>query len=242
MELPEKEGLRERAGLTAKGALPKREISRNRQEEGMDMKDYSKLTDEEILELVNEGDNRAMDYLFSRYKPLVEKKSRSYFINGGSREDLTQEGMIGLFKAIRDFQAQKNVAFFPFAELCITRQIITAVKRSARKKHGPLNNYVSLNKPAFDFEEEDSDEDMLVYVPSNRIEDPENLIIGQEESFRIKEELLGKLSELEKQVLQLHLSGINYKEVAELLQRPVKSIDNALQRIKKKAEEVVKGD
>ena len=206
------------------------------------MKDYSNLTDEEILNLISSGDNEAMDYLFSRYKPLVEKKSRSYFINGGSREDLTQEGMIGLFKAIRDFQAQKNSAFFPFAELCITRQIITAVKRSARKKHGPLNNYISLNKPAFDFEEEESDEDMLVYVPAGRLEDPENLIIGQEESARIKEELLGKLSELEKQVLQLHLNGVNYKEVAGILQRPVKSIDNALQRIKKKAEEVVRSE
>ena len=201
------------------------------------MKEYSNFTDEELIEMVNTGDNHAMDYLFTRYKPLVEKKSRSYFISGGSRDDLTQEGMIGLFKAIRDFEAEKNIAFFPFADLCITRQIITAVKRSARKKHGPLNNYISLNKPAF--EEEESDEDLLDYVPSNRIEDPEDLIIGQEELQRIKDELLSKLSELEKQVLHLHLSGINYKEVAEILDRPVKSIDNALQRIKKKTEEVV---
>lgn len=201
------------------------------------MKDYSNYSDEEIIEMITGGDNQAMDYLFSRYKPLVEKKARSYFINGGSRDDLTQEGMIGLFKAIRDFEADKNIAFFPFADLCITRQIITAVKRSARKKHGPLNNYISLNKPAF--EEEESDEDLMDYVPSNRIEDPEDLIIGQEETNRIKVELLGKLSQLEKQVLQLHLSGINYKEVAEILDRPVKSIDNALQRIKKKTEEVV---
>ncbi|RRD93140.1 RNA polymerase sporulation sigma factor SigH [Clostridiales bacterium COT073_COT-073] len=201
------------------------------------MKDYSIFSDEEILGMINAGDNQAMDYLFRRYKPLVEKKSHSYFISGGGRDDLMQEGMIGLFKAIRDFEAEKNIAFFPFADLCITRQIITAVKRSARKKHGPLNNYISLNKPAF--EEEESDEDLLDYVPSNRIEDPEDLIIGQEELLRIKEELLSKLSELEKQVLHLHLSGINYKEVAEILDRPVKSVDNALQRIKKKTEEVV---
>lgn len=203
------------------------------------MKNYSDYTDEQILGLINEGDNHAMDYLFNRYKPLIEKKSRTYYINGGGREDLMQEGMIGLFKAVRDFDGKKNIAFFPFADLCITRQIITAVKRSSRKKHHPLNNYISLNKPAF--EEEESDEDLLDYVPSNRVEDPEDLIIGQEEIVRIKEELLGKLSELEKQVLQLHLNGVSYKEVAEILQRPVKSIDNALQRIKKKAEEVVNG-
>lgn len=201
------------------------------------MKDYTKLSDEEILQMARDGDDKAMDYLFRLYKPLVEKKSRSYFIVGGSREDLVQEGMIGLFKAIRDFEGSKNVAFFPFADLCITRQIITAVKGAARKKHGPLNNYVPLNKPAFD--EGESDEELLDYVPSTAMDDPEDLIIGQEESGRIKEELLSKLSELEKQVLELHINGVSYKEVAEALHRPVKSIDNALQRIKKKAEEVV---
>lgn len=201
------------------------------------MRDFTQFTDEQILNMAKEGDDAAMDHLFRQYKPLVEKRARAYFINGGSPEDLVQEGMIGLFKAIRDFDAEKNVAFFPFADLCIKRQIITAVKGSLRKKHGPLNNYVPLNKPAF--EEEESDEDLMDYVPSSRMDDPEDLLISQEEIVRIKEELLGKLSELERQVLALHMDGVNYKEVAEVLHRPVKSIDNALQRIKKKAEEVV---
>lgn len=170
----------------------------------------------------------------NKYKKLVEKKSKSYFLMGAGRDDIIQEGMIGLFKAIRDYKPESTASFFSFADLCITRQIITAVKASTRQKHMPLNTYVSLNKPAF---EEDSDKTALMdLMPSKRILDPEELVIGEESLHLIEDELADKLSKFEKEVLKYYIDGIGYVEIAQMLEKPAKSIDNALQRIKKKLE------
>lgn len=191
-------------------------------------------TDEQLVTLVREGHDYALDYLMNKYKKLVEKKSKSYFLMGAGREDIIQEGMIGLFKAVRDYDHDNTASFFSFADLCITRQIITAVKASTRQKHMPLNTYVSLNKPVF---EEDSDKTALLdLMPSKKILDPEALLIGEESLHVIEDELEDKLSKFEKLVLKYYVEGIGYVEIAEILKKPVKSIDNALQRIKKKLE------
>ncbi len=193
--------------------------------------------DEELVTLVREGHDYALDFLLNKYKKLVEKKSKSYFLMGAGRDDLIQEGMIGLFKAVRDYRHDSTASFFSFADLCITRQIITAVKASTRQKHMPLNTYVSLNKPAF---EEGSDKTALLdLMPSKKILDPEELIIGEESLHLIEEELEDKLSKFEKEVLKLYIDGVGYVEIAQVINKPVKSIDNALQRIKKKLEGIM---
>ncbi|MCF8019945.1 RNA polymerase sporulation sigma factor SigH [Petrocella atlantisensis] len=195
-------------------------------------------TDEEIVVLIREGHDYALDYLMNKYKKLVEKKSKSYFLMGAGRDDLIQEGMIGLFKAVRDYRNDTASSFFSFADLCITRQIITAVKAATRQKHMPLNSYVSLNKPIF---EEDNDKIVLMdLMPSKQIVDPEELIIDKENIHIIEDELADKLSDFEKDVLEYYVEGIGYVEIAEILEKPVKSIDNALQRIKKKLEIIMK--
>ncbi|PKM53425.1 MAG: RNA polymerase sporulation sigma factor SigH [Firmicutes bacterium HGW-Firmicutes-3] len=195
-------------------------------------------TDEEIVVLIREGHDYALDFLMNKYKKLVEKKSKSYFLMGAGRDDLIQEGMIGLFKAIRDYRNDTASSFFSFADLCITRQIITAVKAATRQKHMPLNSYISLNKPVF---EEDNDKIVLMdLMPSKQIVDPEELIIDKENMHIIEDELADKLSDFEKDVLEYYVEGIGYVEVAEILEKPVKSIDNALQRIKKKLEIIMK--
>lgn len=195
-------------------------------------------TDEQLIEMVRDGHKYALDFLLNKYKVLVEKKSKSYFLIGASRDDIIQEGMIGLFKAVRDYRNDKMASFYSFADLCVTRQMITAVKASTRQKHMPLNSYISLNKPIF---EEDSDKTaFLERVPSDKIINPEDLLIGRENLYTIELELSKRLSKLEKQVLQLYVDGTSYVEIAEILKRPVKSIDNALQRIKKKVEQIVK--
>lgn len=191
-------------------------------------------TDEQLVTLVRDGHDYALDYLMNKYKKLVEKKSKSYFLMGAGREDIIQEGMIGLFKAVRDYRHDSTASFFSFADICITRQIITAVKASTRQKHMPLNTYVSLNKPAF---EADSDKTALLdMMPSKKILDPETLLIGEESRLLIEDELEDKLSKFEKEVLKHYIEGIGYIEIATLLKKPSKSIDNALQRIKKKLE------
>ncbi len=196
--------------------------------------ELSECTDEELVTQVRDGHDYALDFLMNKYKKLVEKKSKSYFLMGAGREDIIQEGMIGLFKAIRDYKHESRASFFSFADLCITRQIITAVKASTRQKHMPLNTYVSLNKPAY---EEDNDKTALLdLVPSSQILDPEELVIGEESLHLIEDELDDRLSKFEKEVLKYYIDGIGYVEIAEILDKPAKSIDNALQRIKKKLE------
>ncbi|WP_432667331.1 RNA polymerase sporulation sigma factor SigH [Wukongibacter baidiensis] len=194
---------------------------------------YGSLVDEEIVESAREGDPAAQEYLIKKYKNFVRAKARSYFLIGADREDIIQEGMIGLFKAIRDFRCDKISSFRAFAELCITRQIITAIKTATRQKHIPLNSYVSLNKPIYD---EESDRTLLDVLTGKKISDPEELLISREEVTNIEAKIGEILSDLEWQVLMYYLQGKSYQEIAEDLDRHVKSIDNALQRVKRKLE------
>ncbi|MGM9992515.1 MAG: RNA polymerase sporulation sigma factor SigH [Candidatus Bruticola sp.] len=193
--------------------------------------------DEEVVKLAKDGDEYATEYLITKYKNFVRVKAKSYFLVGADREDIIQEGMIGLYKSIRDFRADKLSSFRAFAELCITRQIITAIKTATRQKHIPLNSYVSLNKPIYD---EDSDRTMLDVLSSNKVSDPEEVFISTELSSDLREKIKQNLSELESQVLQSYLEGKSYQEMAKELNRHVKSIDNALQRVKRKIERTLR--
>ena len=194
---------------------------------------YEIMVDEQIVDLAQNGNDPAQEYLINKYKNFVRAKARSYFLIGADREDIIQEGMIGLYKAIRDFRGEKLSSFRAFAELCITRQIITAIKTATRQKHIPLNSYVSLNKPIYD---EDSDRTLLDVISGTKITDPEELIISREEFDDIEEKMGEILSSLEWQVLMAYLEGKSYQEIAYELKRHVKSIDNALQRVKRKLE------
>ncbi|QFG00884.1 RNA polymerase sporulation sigma factor SigH [Psychrobacillus glaciei] len=191
------------------------------------------LQDEELVEMVHQGNTEALDYLITKYRSFVRMKGRSYFLIGADREDIHQEGMIGLYKAIRDFKEEKLASFRAFAELCITRQIITAIKTATRQKHIPLNSYVSLDKPIYD---EESDRTLMDMIAGSVIDDPEELIINREDYNSMEEKMTEILSELEQQVLVLYLDGQSYQEISEELNRHVKSIDNALQRVKRKLE------
>lgn len=193
----------------------------------------SELSDEEIVALVHLGNSDALDFLITKYRIFVKAKARSYFLIGADREDIIQEGMIGLYKAIRDFKGDKLSSFRAFAELCVTRQIITAIKTATRQKHIPLNSYVSLDKPIYD---EESERTLLDVITGPVTEDPENLMINREEYSNLEDKMAEVLSDLEQQVLSLYLEGRSYNEISELLNRHVKSIDNALQRVKKKLE------
>lgn len=196
--------------------------------------EFDGLTDEEVVFAVKESEDRAaQDYLINKYRNFVRAKARSYFLIGADREDIIQEGMIGLYKAIRDFRNDKLSSFRAFAELCVTRQIITAIKTATRQKHIPLNSYISLNKPIYD---EDSDRTLLDVLSGARVSDPEELVISREEFVDIEEKMEEILSDLEWQVLMSYLDGKSYQEIAAELQRHVKSIDNALQRVKRKLE------
>src|SRR5690554_2823053 len=194
---------------------------------------YENLSDEEIVQLARDTDDYAQEHLINKYKNFVRAKARSYFLIGADREDIIQEGMIGLYKGIRDFRVDKLSSFRAFAELCITRQIITAIKTATRQKHIPLNSYVSLNKPIFD---EDSDRTLMDVISGAKITDPEELMINREEYGDIEKKMSEILSSLERRVLMLYLEGKSYQEIAVELQRHVKSIDNALQRVKRKME------
>ena len=195
---------------------------------------FENMTDEEIvLEAKENANNIALDYLINKYRNFVRAKARSYFLIGADREDIIQEGMIGLYKAIRDFRNYKLTSFRAFAELCVTRQIITAIKTATRQKHIPLNSYVSLNKPIYD---EDSDRTLLDVLSGTKISDPEELVISREEFIDIEAKMGQILSELEWKVLMSYLDGKSYQEIAVDLERHVKSIDNALQRVKRKLE------
>lgn len=191
------------------------------------------MPDEDVVEIAREGNRLAQEYLINKYRNFVRAKARSYFLIGADREDIIQEGMIGLYKAIRDFRSDKLSSFRAFAELCITRQIITAIKTATRQKHIPLNSYVSLNKPIYD---EDSDRTLLDVISGTKITDPEELIISREEFGNIEEKMVEILSDLEWKVLMAYLDGKSYQEIATDLTRHVKSIDNALQRVKRKLE------
>ena len=195
---------------------------------------FDQLTDEDIiLEIKTNCDNQALDYLINKYRPFVRAKTRTYFLIGADSEDIVQEGMIGLYKAIRDFRNDKLSSFRAFAELCVTRQIITAIKTATRQKHIPLNSYISINKPIYD---EESDRTLLDVLPGGQVSDPEELVISQEEYIDIEAKMEEILSDLEWKVLMSYLDGKSYQEIAVDLNRHVKSIDNAVQRVKRKLE------
>lgn len=193
----------------------------------------NEISDEEIVLKAKGGNKLAQEKIINKYEQFVRNKAKSYFLIGADKEDIYQEGMIGLYKAIRDFNPEKLTSFKGFAELCITRQIITAIKTATRQKHIPLNTYVSLNKPMY---EEESDRTLLDVIEGLTVSDPEELIIGREEVNHIEKEISKVLSELELEVLMSYLDGKTYQEIACDLDRRAKSIDNALQRVKKKLE------
>ena len=197
----------------------------------------SHVSDEDLVDRARAGDEPALEGLLNRYRHYARAKARTYFLAGADREDIVQEGMIGLFKAIRDFDIEKNTAFRAFAELCITRQIITAIKTATRQKHIPLNSYVSLNKASSATSEESENRALEEALVGDAIEDPAELVVSSEEIANIKLSMGRLLSELETEVLQLYIDGKSYQEIADILGRHVKSIDNALQRIKRKLEQ-----
>ena len=202
-----------------------------------DETNLSQMADEELCLLAQGQDSgEALECLLNRYKNFVRSRARSYFLIGADHEDIVQEGMIGLYKAIRDFRPEKLASFRAFAELCVKRQIITAIKTATRQKHIPLNSYVSLNRPLF---EEDSDRTLLDVISEGRITNPEELLIGQEDLSTIESRIGKMLSPLEWEVLLAYLDGRSYQEIAVDLGRHVKSIDNALQRVKRKMEKLL---
>ncbi len=194
---------------------------------------FEEKLDEEVVIEAQISNVRAQEYLINKYKNFVKAKAKSYFLIGADKEDIYQEGMIGLYKAIRDFKADRLSSFRAFAEICVTRQIITAIKTATRQKHIPLNTYISLNKPIYD---EESDRTLLDVLSGAKITDPEELVISREEVISIQNEIGEVLSELEMEVLMSYLDGKSYQEIACDLDRHAKSIDNALQRVKRKLE------
>ena len=198
--------------------------------------DYEQMTDEEIARLAQAGDEEASAFLLRKYKNFVRSKAHSYFLVGADHEDIVQEGMIGLFKAIRDFRPEKLASFHAFAEICVTRQIITAIKTATRQKHIPLNSYISLNKPIY---EEESDRTLMDIITETQVADPEEMLIGRESYSNIENRIQESLSPFERRVMEAYMDGKSYQEIAEALGRHVKSIDNALQRIKRKLEKLL---
>ena len=194
---------------------------------------YNNLSDEDVIKLIKQGDNQALSYLLERYKELVNIKVGKYYIVGAELEDTVQEGMIGLFKAIKCFDAQKQNSFKTFANICIERQLITAIKTSNRQKHMPLNSYLSLNNSAYD--NEDNDEELINTFDSKTIEDPLDTLMKKEYYEQIESTIDKTLSGFEKQVLNRYIKGESYVDIAAKLDAPVKSVDNAIQRIRKKA-------
>lgn len=194
------------------------------------MNSYEKKTDEDLIRRMRDGDEKVVDYLMVKYKNLVRKKAKALFLIGADNDDLIQEGMIGLFKAIRDYQEDKDSSFYHFAELCISRQMYTAMEASQRKKHAPLNSYVSL------YEESEGEEKIPLaeVLQSLHSGNPEDMVIDRENVAAFQEKINQCLSEMEKQVLALTLQGLDYQQIAQIMEKSPKSIDNALQRIKGK--------
>ena len=195
--------------------------------------DNSQQDEYDIVLKASKGDKIALEYIIKKYKNFVKAKAKSYFLIGADKEDIIQEGMIGLYKAVRDFDASKTNSFKGFADICITRQIITAIKTATRQKHIPLNSYISLNKPVYD---EESERTLLDIIATSIVTDPEELIISKEELKHIESKMNELLSDLELQVVEYYLNGKSYQYIADKLKRDVKSIDNALQRVNRKLE------
>ena len=203
--------------------------------ERLGLPDYEALTDEELIERIRMGESDAEDVLYIRYKQVVRSKARTYFLVGADREDIIQEGMIGLYKAVCDYEFGKQASFRAFAELCITRQIITAIKSATRKKHIPLNTYVSLSRPVY--EDGDGERTLIDVLETTRISDPEEALIGRESYEAVARDIENALSKLEREALSLYLQGLSYQQIAAAMGRSTKCVDNAIQRVKKKLEE-----
>lgn len=197
------------------------------------MSNYETMTDEQLIRRLREGETAITDFIMDKYKYLVRKKAKAMYLLGGENDDLIQEGMIGLFKAVRDFDLNQDFSFYSFAELCVSRQMYTAIKLSQRQKHMPLNSYVSL----YDVNDTSSDEKqppLIEQLQTLKDNNPEELFLDKEYLAMLEQELKERLSDLESRVLHLHLMGEDYRSIAKLLEKSPKSIDNALQRIKHK--------
>lgn len=194
------------------------------------MKQYDKIKDEELIFRFKQGETEILDYLMEKYKNMVRKKARAMFLIGGDNDDLIQEGMIGLFKAVRDYQPEKEASFQTFARICVDRQIYNAIQNSNRQKHQPLNSYISLSQEDGENEE---------HLPDMWVENPESIIIDQENVRDLEQEITCTLSPMENQVLDYYLDGNGYTEIAKIMGKTPKSIDNALQRIRGKIKEQI---
>lgn len=197
---------------------------------------YEQMTDEQLIRKLREGDSHIIDYLMEKYKNLVRKEANAMYLLGGETDDLIQEGMIGLFKAVQDYDTNQESSFFSFAKLCITRQMYSAIEASKRKKHGPLNSYVSF------YEKNGEAATLLETMEAGEESNPEKLLVSQEYTNILQSRLKENLSDLENRVLYLHLLGTDYKTIATLLDRSPKTIDNALQRIKSKTEKILESE
>jgi len=200
------------------------------------MAKYNRITDEQLIQRLRSGEKEIMDYLMEKYKNLVRKEANAMYLLGGENDDLIQEGMIGLFKAVQDYDLSKEASFYSFAKLCITRQMYSAIEASKRKKHSPLNTYVSL------YEAGEDKTALIETVEASNDMNPEELMISQEYTRLLESKLEEQLSALENRVLYLHLLGTDYKTIARLLDKSVKTVDNALQRIKAKTEKILESE
>lgn len=204
----------------------------------MRREEYGKFADEELIRLVRQGEDGAVDFLMDKYKNMVRGKAKTLFLIGGDHDDLIQEGMIGLFRAIRDFDERKETGFAAFASLCVSRQIYKAIQAQNRKKNQPLNDYISLYAPAYQENGREETKLMDVLHP-DRSSNPEQFVIDKESAGLLEEKLVEKLSGLEKQVFELFLDGYTYQDIALMLEKEPKAIDNALQRIRTKLNQVL---
>lgn len=202
------------------------------------MNNYNTLTDEQLIKNLRNGDSKIIDYIMDKYKNLVKKKARAMYLLGGENDDLIQEGMIGLFKAVRDYNVELEASFYSFADLCVSRQMYSAIESSQRKKHIPLNSYISLYEEGDQAFEKNTP--LIDTIQSQRPSNPEELFLNKEYLHIVESELEEVLSEMENKVLYLHLLGTDYRTIAKLLDKSPKTIDNALQRIKAKANKIIK--
>lgn len=207
----------------------------------MKQEEYERLSDEEIIRLIRQGEGGAVDYLMDKYKNMVRGKAKALYLIGGDHDDLIQEGMIGLFRAIRDFDEKKEAGFAPFAAMCISRQLYKAIETQNRKKNQPLNNYISLDTPAYPENEKDETR-LLEVLHLSKDSNPEKFVIDRENLIWLEDRLSEVLSPMEKQVFVLFREGYPYQQIAKALGREPKSIDNAIQRIKNKFSRILKSD
>ena len=198
------------------------------------MMEFEKMSENDIINLAQKREDAAMEYLLEKYKPLVRQKTRKLFLIDGDKDDLIQEGMIGLFKAVRDYQVGKDAAFRTFADLCISRQLYSAIKKSNRLKNQPLNSYVSIYSDEFSDADELAGDRTVISSGSDNIANPEAIVIGRENAMDMQNKMFDKLSKMEREVLKRYLDGMTYQEIAADMEKSPKSIDNALQRIKGK--------